>query len=142
MRRNSIYEGEMDEGWHCNSFSSIYFRGISLLKQRYLGFQLMFCLIKVFRYLIKGEENRLKTSIFIHLICALSGFLSWIYLSQYINTVSQTADEWYPFPLSQEDVWWHAKFYLLFMLYKYNVKKYLICAVALKFSGFETCHEK
>lgn len=69
-------------------------------------------------------------------------FLSWIYLSQYINTVSQTADEWYPFPFLEKMFDGMQKFYLLFMLYNYNVKKYLICAVALKFSGFETCHEK
>ena len=85
----------MHEGWHCNSFFSIYFQGISLLKQRYhLGFQLVFCLIKVLCYLIKGEKNRLKTSMFVHLIkvCSIR-FLSCIYMSQNINTVSQTADE-------------------------------------------------
>lgn len=45
-----------------------------------MGFQLIFCLVKVFFYLIKGEKNSLKTSGFIHLIkkCSVQIFrLNW-----------------------------------------------------------------
>lgn len=99
-----------------------------------MGFQLIFCLVKVFFYLIKGEKNSLKTSGFIHLIkkCSVQIFrLNW-FVSRDLLSAKQILQINGILSLFSRTYLMVCKL-LLFMFYMYN-------GFFLKKKTFESCY--